>query len=56
MISQKTRKILRNKHKVAKVYCREWDSKNKLCYYKAKTRKVEEAGKVKKINMILHCY
>ena len=23
------------------MYCRKWDSKKKLCYYKARTRKLE---------------
>ena len=30
------------------MYCRKWDSKKKLCYYKAKTRKLE-ADKAKNI-------
>ena len=33
------------------MFCRKWDAKKKLCYYKARTKKLE-ADKVKKIAKI----
>ena len=45
---QKTWKTLRIKQQGYKIYCRKWESKKKVCYYKAKTRKLE-ADKAKNI-------